>query len=144
VADPELVFDEMFRVTKKGGRIVVADTDWATLSIDAPDLDIERRIVHFRAKMYENGCAGRQLYRMVQRCQLQAILVEVYPIVWTNYQTFRATSFALNDFEKRLIDSKTVTKPELQLFLNNLSEAERHNTFYASGNMVLVAGRKRC
>lgn len=32
--DPELALDEMLRVTRPGGRLVVSDLDWATLSIE--------------------------------------------------------------------------------------------------------------
>lgn len=142
VKDSERVVKEMVRITRKGGRIVVADTDWATLSIDAPQFATERRIARFRAEMYHNGCAGRQIYRQLKRQQLQITLLEVHPIVWTDYRTFRATSFALNNFENRLIDSGTISEDELDSFLNYLAEADRQGTFYANGNMVVVAGLK--
>ena len=38
------VLREMVRVTRSGGRIAVADSDWGTLSIDTTEVDIERRI----------------------------------------------------------------------------------------------------
>jgi len=143
VEDPERVVKDMVRIIRKGGRIVVADTDWATLSIDAPDFAIERRIARFRAEMYYNGCAGRQIFRLMKRQRLQVSALEVHPIVWTDYGTFRATSFALNNFEQRLIDSRTITENELAAFLDYLAEADRQGTFYASGNIVVVAGLKQ-
>jgi ubiquinone/menaquinone biosynthesis C-methylase UbiE len=44
VDDGPRVMAEMIRVTAPGGRLVVADTDWASLSVDTPEIDIERRV----------------------------------------------------------------------------------------------------
>lgn len=44
VIEGEVAVSEIIRVTKPRGRIVIADTDWSTLSIDAQDFDIERRV----------------------------------------------------------------------------------------------------
>src|SRR5262249_22461771 len=47
-------FSEALRVTKAGGRIAVADTDWGTLSIDSDEPGIERRIVATQASRLKN------------------------------------------------------------------------------------------
>jgi ubiquinone/menaquinone biosynthesis C-methylase UbiE len=39
---PQRVVAEMARVTKPGGLVVLADTDWGTLSVDAPVPAAER------------------------------------------------------------------------------------------------------
>jgi ubiquinone/menaquinone biosynthesis C-methylase UbiE len=60
--DAPAIMSEIVRVTKPGGRVVVADTDWATLSIDAPDAAVERAFVRFIGDSLCNGYAGRQLW----------------------------------------------------------------------------------
>ncbi len=40
---PEPALREMVRVTRRGGRVAVLDTDWGTRSIDALDVALERR-----------------------------------------------------------------------------------------------------
>lgn len=143
VKNAEDIFREMVRITRKQGKIVVADTDWATLSIDSSNVDIERRIALFRAKIYHNGYAGRQIYRLMKLVKLQNVLVEIHPIIWNDYEIFRATSFSLNNFEQRLLDSGTVTKCELRSFLAGLEEAQGLGHFYASGNIVVGSGTKQ-
>lgn len=48
LSNPEQVLAEMKRVTKPEGRIVVADLDHATVSIDSPDTELERRVAPAR------------------------------------------------------------------------------------------------
>jgi ubiquinone/menaquinone biosynthesis C-methylase UbiE len=47
--DPAKVLSEMTRVTKSGGWVVVLDADWGTLSADASDTEIERRLMRAKA-----------------------------------------------------------------------------------------------
>src|SRR5512135_1251731 len=63
--DPALVLNEMVRVTKAGGTVVVLDADWGSLSTDTAEVDVERRLSRFDAEQFlKNGFAGRQLYRL--------------------------------------------------------------------------------
>jgi hypothetical protein len=58
----------MARVTKPGGWVVVWDADWGTLSINTPEVELERRLVRVHAEReLNNGYAGRQLYELFKR-----------------------------------------------------------------------------
>jgi ubiquinone/menaquinone biosynthesis C-methylase UbiE len=142
VLDPAAVLGEMVRVTKPQGRIAVADSDWATLSIDTSEVDIERRIVRALPGMVANGYAGRELLRLFRMYPLTDVVVEVHPIVWFDYPTFWATSFSLPDIEARLVDSGVVSDEELKCFRASLASAQRTGAFFAHGNMVVVAAVK--
>ena len=142
VPNPNLVIGEMLRIIKSGGRIAIADTDWGTLSIDTSEVDLERRLARFRAEMYYNGYAGRQLFRLLKQHRTTDLSVNVYPIVWTDYEAFRAMSFALNNFEEMAVESGAVDKEELQRFVGTLEDANENGVFFASGCLILVAGSK--
>ena len=49
LASDDTIFNEALRVVAPGGRMVLADTDWATVSIDFSDLELERRLMRFFA-----------------------------------------------------------------------------------------------
>ena len=140
VTDSTAVLQEMVRVTKPQGRIAVADSDWCSLSIDTPEIAIERRVVRCLPDMLCNGYVGRQLIRMFYEQSIKIAAVEVHPIIWTDYQIFSATSFSIADLQHRIIESRKVSREELERFLSSLEEADRRGVFFASGNLVLVAG----
>jgi SAM-dependent methyltransferase len=80
--DAPAIVSEGAHVTKPGGRVVVADTDWVTSSIDAP---VERAFVRFIGDSLSNGYADRQLSRLFNDDGLTGIRIEIWPIVWTSY-----------------------------------------------------------
>ena len=96
-----------------GGAIVIADTDWATLSIDAPDARVERALVRFVGETLCNGYAGRQLRRLMTSAGLAEVKVEMWPLVWTDYRLFRATSLSLLDMEARAVRAGSVSAGDL-------------------------------
>ncbi|MFN8487407.1 MAG: methyltransferase domain-containing protein [Caldilineaceae bacterium] len=140
--NPALAIAEMSRVTKSGGWIVVLDTDWGTLSIDTPEVDIERRLVRFQAeRLVHNGYAGRQLYRLFKQQQLAEITVEMHPGFSTSY-AFGRQYVSLDAAEKNALAAGVITADELARWHAALEQAEAANAFFSSVSMMLVAGRK--
>jgi SAM-dependent methyltransferase len=140
-ADAAAVVREMARVTKPGGTIVAADTDWGTLSIDAPDPALERAFVRFVGDTLHNGFAGRQLRRLMKTAGLNAVGIEMWPIVWTDYKVFRATSLSLLDMDRRAVDAGAVSAAALKRLDRALTDADRRGVFFASAAIVMARGR---
>jgi SAM-dependent methyltransferase len=141
VARPAAVVAEMVRVTRGGGRIVIADTDWASLSIDAQDPRVERRLVGFVAESLRNGYAGRQLRRLMRSAGIEDVHVELWPLVWTDYGQFCATSLSLLDMHRRAVVAGVVSRAELARLHRSLIDADRNGAFFASGTIVVAHGR---
>jgi SAM-dependent methyltransferase len=137
-----VVVSEIVRVTRPGGTIVVADTDWATLSIDTTAIAIERALVRFVGDSLCNGYAGRQLRRLLTDHGLTAVQVEMWPIVWTDYTAFRATSLKLMDMDRRAVRAGVLSAADLEHFYGTLADADRRGAFFASGAVVVARGLK--
>ena len=133
---------EMSRVIKIGGWVVVLDTDWSSGSIDTSEVDIERRLTRFNTeRMFHNGYAGRQLYRLFKRQGLTDVTYEVFPFVWTNY-TLAREIWSIDSLEREALAENIITEDDLHRFQTNLEQADADGVFFGYGCMIQVAGRK--
>ena len=140
--NPAQALAEMARVVKSGGWIVVLDTDWGTVSIDTPEVDIERRLTRVHAeRCLHNGYSGRQLYRLFKQQKLADISIEVCPQIITNYALARQIVL-LDQAEKEALTAGIITSDELQRLHTSLERADSEGVFFSSGSLMLVAGRK--
>lgn len=116
--DPVRAFDELVRVTRSSGRIVVIDGDWATLMIDADDPENDGRLAYFQETLqYANPVSGQCLHQLFENHGLLDIEIDVQPV-------FERTADAAWCWQQ----SRT-----------RLSELEGR---FASANVVLISGRK--
>ncbi len=140
--NPRGALAEMTRVTKKGGWIVVLDTDWGSCGIDTDEVELERRLMTFYAtETYHNGYSGRRLSRFFKEHDLADISVEVIPYVCTNYQLARYL-FAFDSHEAQALAEKIVTEEELRRWHESLQRDEENGTFFSCTNIAMAAGRK--
>lgn len=141
--NPARALAEMARVTRPGGWVVVWDADWGTLSIDTPEVEIERRIVQAHTeRVLNNGYIGRQLSRLFKRQQLVDIAVEIRPWQFTNYALFRYLAL-MDSVERDALAAGLITEEELRRWQQSLEQTEAEGTFFAHVNAVLVAGCNR-
>ncbi|MFI0822775.1 methyltransferase domain-containing protein [Streptomyces sp. NPDC021115] len=82
VEDPEQVIDEMTRVVRPGGRIVLADPDYATQVLDIEDQHLATRVLHFRAEAaLRNGTLAHRHPGMLAARELEDVTVEARTLV---------------------------------------------------------------
>jgi len=140
--NPTKALDEMTRVTKTNGWIVVLDTDWGASAIDTTQVDIERRLVRFMADhMHNNGYSGRQLYRLFKKQGLVNVSFEIFPLAGTSY-AFGRQVWSMDDVEREALAKKIITEAELKKFQSELEQADAEGVFFGYGCMILVAGQK--
>jgi ubiquinone/menaquinone biosynthesis C-methylase UbiE len=138
----ELALNEMVRVTRVGGTLVVLDTDWGTLGIDTTEINTERRLTRFHAEhMHYNGFSGRQLYRLFKKQGLCDVSFEVFPLVVTNY-AFARQSVGMDELECEAIAKNIITEEELHRYHRNAEQADAEGVYFAYCCMVLVYGQK--
>lgn len=140
--NPMTALDEMARVTKENGWVVVLDTDWGSGGIDTSEIDIERRLTRFMADhMCDNGYAGRQLYRLFKKQGLVNVSFEVLPLVVTNY-TFARKVWSLDKLEMQAVVMNVVTEAEVKKIQMEFEQADANGVFFGYGCLTLVAGQK--
>ena len=139
--DPERAFDELIRVTKPGGRLVVIDGDWATLTIDSDETDLERRLVQFHAAhMLNNPYSGRHLRRMFTQRGLTDLNIDVRPLIVADVGAARKL-MRLDQLARETLAAGVIDLSEAQRWEASLARASNSGAFFASVNLVLAYGR---
>lgn len=116
--EPVRAFDELVRVTRPGGKVVVIDGDWETLSIDPDDLNIDARLPYFQATLRsQNTQSGQCLLQLFARSGLRDVALDVLPV-------FKANANAAWCWQE------------------SLTTAADADGRYASANVLVVSGRK--
>jgi ubiquinone/menaquinone biosynthesis C-methylase UbiE len=137
---PHAVLSEMIRVVKKRGWVVIADTDWATASIDFSDPRLERRLLTFFADaMRPNGYAGRQLHGLIKRSGLANIFVEPFPLLQTHLSQ---TPFG-PWIQHEALKARVASAGEIRSWKEELEKRDKEGEFFSCLTMIVTAGQKQ-
>lgn len=82
LSNPQAAFDELYRILKPGGKLVVGDLDYNCMSHYPLDAQTEKELFSLVKTLQENHLfdpyAGRALYSFFHRAQLEDLKVHFY------------------------------------------------------------------
>jgi ubiquinone/menaquinone biosynthesis C-methylase UbiE len=141
LAQPDQALAELVRVAKPGAIVAVADPDWETLVIDAPDHVVTRRVVEALCGDTRNGRMGRQLPRLFRHAGL--VEVGVVPVTPTIGDfTLADQLFGLGEGLERARSTGAVSAAEADNWVRDLQAADRAGEFFSAMTGFIVTGRK--
>ncbi|WP_082145809.1 methyltransferase domain-containing protein, partial [Microvirga massiliensis] len=129
---------EIQRILKSGGRLVIIDTDWASLSVASPDPWLERRIVAEHVLGFANPFSGRQLPALLANLAVSNRIFETYNLPLS----FDAVEFLLRPAIQRGIAAGRISTAEGAQWWHGLGVGRDYGLFFAHVSMVLAAARK--
>jgi len=139
LVDQEKALAEMARVTRPGGRVVVSDTDYDTLVVQAPDVDLTRRILLHHTERMECGRVGRRLRGLFLDAGLTSIEITPYAAIATEYDE---EVLKLRDKAERAAATGAITAEAAARWVASLVEADRTRRFVCAQVVLTVTGHR--
>ena len=139
VCPPDKVFAELCRVLKHGGRLALVDVDWATVSVDFPDLALERKLLRFFGDTCRpNGYAARQFKGWLVRAGFSDVRIASFPQFIESAENCPIVDWLADEARRR----GAASGDELAYWCTTLREKAAKGELCASVNMLVVSGVK--
>lgn len=143
IKEMETAVQELARVTKPGGKVVLVENDYGSLSVETPHLEIARRYSSWAVEqVLANGYAGRKVKGQMARVGLKEIQIEIMPWHYNSYAVFAA----LTDDKQRLSNAAialgVVAQEEWEAYDQGLQKLDAEGAFFAVSNLILACGIK--
>ncbi len=130
IMNPDKALKELIRVTKKGGRICITDTDWGSLGFDSEKRETTRKVITYLTDKYSNnGLMGRQLWRRIKEADLKIIQVITRTLYSTSFQEANFL-YELDNVVKKGISDRVLNENEVNEWIEELNVKDQAGTFF--------------
>jgi ubiquinone/menaquinone biosynthesis C-methylase UbiE len=140
VEDPRRALEEMIRVLRPGGIIVIPAPDYGSLTLDGSDRPLTRAILNYIGDVESNGWVGRQLPYLFAQAGLTEIQIDVRAAICNDFQYFFENW--LGSCLGRAMGAGVLTEDQARVWLTEQQEHYRKSVFYAANLAFMVSGRK--
>lgn len=140
VPDPGDVVAELVRVTRRGGTVVLVDTDWATLSFSG-ERSVERQVTAELQALLPNPTAGRDLRGLLVRAGAVAVEVQPHVVSFTDLDLARFIA-QLPVIEQRLVTTGSLSADDATRWRDGCERLDERGGFYGHAVMIVATGRR--
>ena len=147
VSDIEQAAGELVRVLRPGGRLVVTDTDWGSMTLDLPDVALTGSVMRAMHDARGPGFrVGLHLLNMFRDLGLVELECTAATHVWTAWDPDAGPDvtgfFPIRFVLPQLSDAGLLDRDEGSRFITEIEGAARRDRIMMSLTMYSVYGRK--
>ncbi len=140
--EPDRALNEMLRVLKPGGRLVVVDRDWGMVALDSPDSATTQAVLNRACAGIRNGWMGRRLHGLFKRASLTGVQVQAHAITITRFD-IADTLLDLRIVTEHAVRERRIAHQAADAWLDDLLERDSAGTFLATLTLYVALGHKR-
>ncbi len=140
--EPQRAVSEFFRVLRPGGRCVVADVDWGTLTVATSFPALTRAILGCGSDLHRNGWAARAIYGQFRSAGFVEVGCEM-AVSHTTEWAVAAWAFGLEHFAAESAERRLISERERDLWLKDLREQDAAGIFFSSIMGATVWGQRQ-
>jgi ubiquinone/menaquinone biosynthesis C-methylase UbiE len=138
-SNPQAVVNDIVRVVRPGGRVVLADWDFGTVAVDHQDRELTRRVLQWRSDHHGgDNWSGRKLLRRARQAGLTRI--ESSSVVYIAQDESSALTLSLWRAAEVARDGGGITAQEHDAWITDLKQRIEQRRFFASIVYFLVKG----
>jgi ubiquinone/menaquinone biosynthesis C-methylase UbiE len=136
---PSTAISEALRVLKPGGHLVVADTDWTTLSIYSDEPLLAERVAAAYRSRFRNPSSGRRLAQLLADAAAANVTTEAFVVsLASETSTGVSTASAHGALLRR-----TLSRSERRQWLASMARARAAGQPYGQVTITLAAATRR-
>lgn len=139
---PEAAVAEMVRVVRPGGRVVLAEPDWATLVVDPCDPALGRELARSASERVRSGTVGRRLRGMLVAAGLAEVEVAARVLLVPDAARARLL-FDLDGALERAVGAGRVARADADTWGSDVDRAADEGRHLAAMTAFMAWGRVR-
>jgi SAM-dependent methyltransferase len=136
---PARGLSEMLRVTRRGGRVLVYEVDFETITLDLPDRDRTRKIVNTWCDSFRNGWLGRHVPTLFRKAGFEDVRITPATL-WLRYPV--VMQLVGPTTVNRACAAGSLTAAQGEDWLRQLHEHHQAGLLFCTLTGFLVLGRK--
>jgi ubiquinone/menaquinone biosynthesis C-methylase UbiE len=136
---PARALGEMLRVTRRGGRVLVYEVDFETITLDLPNRKRTRKIINTWCDSFRNGWLGRHVPALFREAGLEDVRITAATL-WLRHPV--VMQLVGQTTVERACAAGFLTPEEGEDWLRQLHEHHKAGLLFSTLTGFLVVGRK--
>lgn len=140
--DPQRVVNEIARILRPGGRVVLCEPDHGSHIASTSEPEIFERVKRHRLTRFRHPLVGRRLADLAATAGLTGSVTWASPIIYRSFASARAAGGPFDVAVEAAVADAAITREEANRYLSSLAELDERGAFFFAGLAVSVAATK--